>query len=120
MATITLTGDPTAIAAYSVSISTSGDNADAVELEKTEVTFEPGETVVEVKVTAMDDELDNEVDGERAVTIELAMVPVEAADRVITGVTITVTDDDAAPGAPDSVTPTLTVVTRFALRVAPA
>ena len=99
VATITLTGEPTAIAAYSVSISTSGENAEAVELEMTEVTFEPGETVVEVKVTAVDDELDNEVD-EREVTIELAMVPVEAADRAIDDVTITVTDDDVAPGAP--------------------
>ena len=79
VAILTLTGAPTAIAAYSVSISISGDNAEAVKLEMTEVTFEPGETVVDVKVTAMADKLDNEVD--REVTIKLDMVPAEAADR---------------------------------------
>ena len=105
VATLTITGGGIAVAAYSVSIATSGDDADGVELEMTEVTFQAGVEEVEVKVTAMDDALDNG-DDDREVTIELDMVPAEAADREIDDLTITVTDDDEAPGSPASVTAT--------------
>ena len=96
--TVVLTSRPTA----SVTIDLSAGAGAPVTLDKTRLTFAPADwnTAQTVTVTALDDVYDNPGD-ERAVSIAHAIAASSGdyASLIVAPVSVTVTDDDAAPSA---------------------